>query len=57
VGYHWFSINVMPDDQSINHVFIKDLKPAYDDRLIEQVNFAVYSGTEWVGSQKKHFIH
>jgi hypothetical protein len=51
VGYHWFSINVMPDDQSINHVF-KDLKPAYDDRLIEQVNFAVYSGTEWVGSLK-----
>jgi hypothetical protein len=51
VGYHWFSINVMPEDSGINHVF-KTLTPVSDDRLIEQVSFAVYNGSEWVGSLK-----
>lgn len=51
VGYHWISMNVAPDDLRINNVF-KQLIPASDDRIIEQVRFAVYSGTEWVGSLK-----
>jgi hypothetical protein len=53
VGYHWFSINVIPDNPGINHVF-KELTPASDDRLIEQISFAVYNGTEWVGSLKNY---
>lgn len=48
-GYKWFSMNVVQFDMSPN-ALLSDLQPCYNDRIIGQHNFAVYSGTEWVGS-------
>lgn len=48
-SYTWFSINVVQYDMSPN-VLLADLQPCYNDRIIGQHAFAVYSGTEWVGS-------
>lgn len=48
-GYTWFSLNVVQFDMSPN-ALLSDLEPCYNDRIIGQHSFAVYSGTEWVGS-------
>ena len=48
-GYTWFSLNVVQFDMSPN-ALLSDLAPCYNDRIIGQHSFAVYSGTEWVGS-------
>lgn len=48
-GYKWFSMNVVQFDMSPN-ALLSDLEPCYNDRIIGQHSFAVYSGTEWVGS-------
>ncbi len=48
-SYTWFSINVVQYDMSPN-ALLADLQPCYNDRIIGQHAFAVYSGTEWVGS-------
>lgn len=48
-GYTWFSMNVVQFDMSPD-ALLSDLQPCYNDRIIGQHSFAVYSGTEWVGS-------
>lgn len=48
-SYTWFSINVVQYDMSPDALLV-DLQPCYNDRIIGQHEFAVYSGTEWVGS-------
>lgn len=48
-GYTWFSINVNPGNMSPNSLFTS-LSPCINDRVIGQTSFALYSGTNWVGS-------
>jgi len=48
-GYTWFSMNVVQFDMAPD-ALLSDLQPCYNDRIIGQHSFAVYSGTEWVGS-------
>jgi len=48
-GYTWFSMNVVQFDMTPD-ALLSDLMPCYNDRIIGQHSFAVYSGTEWVGS-------
>jgi hypothetical protein len=48
-GYTWFSLNVEQYNMSPNVLF-SDLSPCYNDRIIGQHSFTVYSGEQWVGS-------
>lgn len=48
-GYTWFSLNVEQYFMSPNVLF-SDLSPCYNDRIIGQHSFTVYSGEQWVGS-------
>ncbi len=47
-GYTWFSLNINQESFNPNDVFA-DLEPCYDDRIIGQHNFALYSGEQWIG--------
>lgn len=48
-GYTWFSLNVSQYFMSPDTLF-SDLSPCYNDRIIGQHSFTVYSGEQWVGS-------
>ena len=48
-GYTWFSLNVNPGNMSPASLFTA-LTPCYDDRVIGQTSFALYTGSAWVGS-------
>ncbi len=48
-GYTWFSLNVTQFFMSPDSLF-SDLSPCYNDRIIGQHSFTVYSGEQWVGS-------
>ncbi|CAN2044187.1 exported hypothetical protein [Candidatus Magnetomoraceae bacterium gMMP-1] len=48
-GYTWFSVNANPGSMDCNDLF-SNLTPAANDRIIGQTSFAVYSGSQWVGS-------
>jgi hypothetical protein len=51
IGYTWISVNVNPGAMALNTVF-SGLSPSasLNDRIIGQTNFAVYDGTQWIGS-------
>ncbi len=48
-GYTWFSINVNPGSMELNELFA-GLSPCQNDRIIGQIPYATYFGTEWIGS-------
>jgi hypothetical protein len=48
-GYTWFSVNVNPGSMTPTSLFT-ELAPCYDDRIIGQTSFALYTGTNWIGS-------
>lgn len=48
-GYTWFAVNVNPGNMSPNSLFT-DLNPCYDDRIIGQNSFALYTGSSWFGA-------
>ncbi len=48
-GYTWFSLNVNPGNMSPASLF-STLTPCYDDRVIGQTSFALFTGSAWVGS-------
>ena len=48
-GYTWFSLNVNPGNMSPASLFT-DLTPCYDDRVIGQTSFALFTGSSWIGS-------
>ena len=48
-GYTWFSLNVNPGSMAPASLF-SALTPCYDDRVIGQTSFALYTGSTWVGS-------
>lgn len=48
-GYTWFSVNVNPGNMSPNSLFT-GLNPCYDDRVIGQNSFALYTGSSWFGA-------
>ena len=48
-GYTWFSLNVNPGSMSPASLFT-DLTPCYDDRVIGQTSFALFTGSSWIGS-------
>ncbi len=48
-GFTWFSVNVNPGNMDLNNLFV-DLEPCYDDRIIGQTSFALYTGTSWAGT-------
>ncbi|MBK9290884.1 MAG: hypothetical protein IPM52_04570 [Bacteroidetes bacterium] len=48
-GYTWFSVNVNPGSMAPGILF-PGLNPCEDDRIIGQTAFALYNGTNWVGS-------
>lgn len=48
-GYTWFSSNVNPGSLLIND-FFSGLNACYDDRIIGQTSFALYTGNSWIGS-------
>lgn len=48
-GYTWFSLNVNPGSMSPNSLFTT-LTPCYDDRVIGQTSFALFTGSSWIGS-------
>ena len=50
-GYTWFSVNIDSGDMDCNAIF-SNITPVSNDRIIGQTSFAVYSGTEWVGTLK-----
>ncbi len=48
-GYTWFSVNVNPGNMGLNALFT-ELEPCYDDRVIGQTSFALYTGSIWAGT-------
>lgn len=47
-GFTWFSLNI--DLGSLNpNDYFNALSPAYNDRLIGQTSFSLYTGSQWVG--------
>ncbi len=48
-GYTWFSVNVNPGNMFPGNLFA-GLNPCYDDRIIGQNSFALFNGSNWVGS-------
>ncbi len=48
-GYTWFSVNVNPGSMGLNDLFT-ELEPCYDDRIIGQTSFALYTGSMWAGT-------
>ncbi|HMM11328.1 MAG TPA: fibronectin type III domain-containing protein, partial [Bacteroidales bacterium] len=48
-GYTWFSVNVNPGSMQPGTLF-PNLNPCYDDRIIGQTSFALFNGSNWVGS-------
>jgi len=48
-GYTWFSLNVNPGSMTPASLF-SALTPCYDDRVIGQTSFALYTGSNWIGS-------
>lgn len=47
-GFTWFSLNI--DLGSLNpNDYFDALSPAYNDRLIGQTSFSLYTGSQWVG--------
>ncbi len=48
-GYTWFSLNIEQSDMHPDAI-LAELEPCYNDRIIGQQQFTVYSGTQWVGN-------
>ncbi|MCE1202948.1 MAG: fibronectin type III domain-containing protein [Bacteroidia bacterium] len=48
-GYTWFSVNINPGSMQPGSLF-PGLNPCYDDRIIGQTSFALFNGSNWVGS-------
>ena len=48
-GFTWFSTNIQQQTMETNHI-LSDLSPCYNDRLIGQTSFAVFTGEQWMGS-------
>lgn len=55
-GYTWFSLNVSQESYDPNDLF-SALEPCYDDRIIGQHAFALYSGEQWIGNLTELSTH
>lgn len=55
-GYTWFSLNVSQESYDPNNLF-SALEPCYDDRIIGQHAFALYSGEQWIGNLMELSTH
>ncbi|MDE5421970.1 T9SS type A sorting domain-containing protein [Ancylomarina sp. DW003] len=62
-GWNWISMNLVPDDLTINSVF-SNMETSEDDRIISPADFYIYKDNSWITSDgatkdeiNSHFLY